>query len=129
MTFRDLLAQIQTIKFEESRAQSEDYFEAVISKAGLDPLHKIFTAYFGFPLKPEGHSPSGEARRCAKPYGGIRKDQTMYFRQDGDYSECVLLWPWSGGDRITIKVSRSKNSDPEGGWKGFLEKLFIPKAQ
>jgi hypothetical protein len=128
MTFQDLLAQIQVIKFEESRAQAADYFEAVISKTSLDPLHKIFTAYFGPPLKPEGHAPSGEANRCAKPYGGIRKEQTMYFRQDGDHSECALLWPWSGGDRITIKISRSKSSGSEGGWKGFLEKIFICKA-
>lgn len=124
MTFQEFLNQIQTLRIEESRAQTEDYFEAVISKEGLDSLHKILIAYFGPPIKPEGHSPSGEANRRAKPYGGIRKDQTMYFRRDGDQCECALLWPWGSGARITIKVTQSKSSSSKSGWKGFLASLF-----
>ena len=124
MTFQDFLAQIQTIRIEESRAQTEEYFEAVISKAGLDPLHKILTDYFGPPLKPEGRSPSGEAKRRAKPYGGIRKDQTLYFRRDGNHSECALLWPWGSGTRVTIKIIQSKGSGSATGLLGFLTRLF-----
>jgi len=128
MTFQDLLTQIQALKFEESRGQTEDYFEAVISKAGLDPWHKILTAYFGAPLKPEGRPPSPEAKEHAGPYGGIREDQTMYFRSDGEYSECALLWPWGSGNRITIKVIRSKGPEPmEGGWPDLMKNLFFRK--
>ncbi len=127
MTFQDFLVQVQTIRIEESRAQTEDYFEAVIAKADLDSLHKILTSYFGPPLKPEGHSPSGEANRRAKAYGGIRKDQTMYFRQDADTSECALLWPWGNGVRITIKLIQSKSAAPESSWKDFLKNLFTRK--
>lgn len=124
MTFKDFLTQIQTIRIEESRAQTEEYFEAVISKPSLDPLHKILEAYFGPPIKPEGCPPSGEASRYAKLYGGIRRDQTMYFRRDGEHSECVLLWPWGSGVRITIKVIRSKSSGPATGLLGFLARFF-----
>jgi len=127
MTFQNFLAQIQAVRIEESRAHTDEYFEAVISKPGLEPLHKILEAYFGPPLKPEGRSPSMEARRHAKPYGGIRKEQTMYFRQDGEHSECALLWPWGSGVRITIKVSQAKKSRLRGGWKGFLKKLSTYK--
>jgi hypothetical protein len=127
MTFRDFLAEIQILRVEELRAQTEEYFEAVIAKAGLDPLHKILTAYFGPPLKPEGCSPSGEANRHAKPHGGIRKDQTMYFRQDRDHSECALLWPWGSGVCATIKVIQSKSSGTESGWQCFLQDIFPPK--
>ncbi|MDD5226039.1 MAG: hypothetical protein PHV97_02510 [Candidatus Omnitrophica bacterium] len=128
MTFQDFLAQIQTVKIEESRAQTEEYFEAVIAKASLDPLHKILTAYFGPALKPEGCSPSGEANRRAKPYGGIRKDQTMYFRRDAEHCECALLWPWGSGTRITIKVSQSRNSASGDGLTGFLKNIFSRKS-
>jgi len=125
MTFLDFLAQIQTLRIEESRAHTGEYFEAVIAKDGLEPLHKILTAYFGPPLKPEGHSASWKANRRAKPYGGIRKDQTMYFRQDGDHSECALLWPWGSGTRITIKVSQAKKGSRRAtGLLGFLGTLF-----
>ncbi len=127
MTFQDFLVQIKTLKFEESRAQTEEYFEAVISKASLDLLHKILAAYFGSPLKPEGHTPSGEANRQAKPYGGIRKDQTMYFRRDAEHSECALLWPWGSGARITVKIIQSKSSGSSVGLLGFLATLFSRK--
>ncbi|MFH1208105.1 MAG: hypothetical protein V1673_00925 [Candidatus Omnitrophota bacterium] len=127
MTFLDFLVEIQTLRIEELRAQREEYFEAVIAKADLDPLHKILTAYFGPPLKPEGQLPSGEANRRAESYGGIRKDQTMYFRQDGDHSECALLWPWGNGIRITVKVIQSKSFVPESDGKSFLKNLFFRK--
>jgi hypothetical protein len=128
MTFQDVLIQIQTLKVEESRGQTADYFEAVISKSGLDPLNKILTTYFGPPLKAEGRSPSAEAKEHAGPYGGIREDQTMYLRRDGDYAECALLWPWGSGNRITVKVIRSKGPEPvEGGWPGLLKNLFTRK--
>ncbi len=124
MTFRDFLAQLQTLKVEESRAQTEDYFEAVISKDSLDPWHKILTAYFGPPLKPEGDAPSGKASRYAEPYGGIRREQTMYFREEGDICETAFLWPWGSGTRITLKVIQSKCSVRATGLGGFLETLF-----
>jgi hypothetical protein len=128
MTFQELLAQIQTLKFEESRGQTPDYFEAVISKAALVPLRTILTAYFSEPLKDEGRAPSAKAKEHAGPYGGIREDQTMYFRQEGEYAECALLWPWGSGNRITIKVIRSKGPEPlEGGWPGLLKNLFTRK--
>ena len=124
MTFRDFLARLQALKVEESRAQTEEYFEAVISKDSLDALHTILTAYFGSPLKPEGHAPSGKASRHAEPHGGIRKDQTMYFHQDGDVCEYALLWPWGSGARITLKVIQAKRSGREVESLGFWGTLF-----
>jgi len=126
MTFQEFLVQIQTIRIEESRAQTDEYFEAVIAKTGLDALHLLLTAYFGPPLKPEGCAPSWEASRRAKPYGGIRKDQTMYFRKDGEHSECALLWPWGSGTRITVKLTQSKGRSSTG-FLGLLKNLFRRK--
>ena len=129
MTFPALLAEIQKIKAEERREQTAEYLEMVIAKGALESLHKILTAHFGPPLKPEGSAPSGEANREAKPYGGIRKDQTMYFRRDAEHNECALLWPWGGGARITIKVIQSKSSGAEAstGLLGALGNLFSRK--
>jgi hypothetical protein len=127
MTFQDFLAEMQTVKVEESRVRTEDYFEAVVSKAGLASLHKVLTSYFGPPLKPEGHPPCGKASRHAKPYGGIRKEQTMYFRQAEDFVEYAFLWPWGNGVRVTIKVIQSKSFDSGTGWKDFLKNIFAPK--
>lgn len=127
MTFHDLLVEIKTLRFEESRSQTEEYFEAVISRNGLEPLHKILTSYFGVPLKPEGQQPSWKASRHAKPHGGIRTNQTMYFRQDGHHSECVLLWPWGSGTCVTVKIIQYKNARSSTNFLEFLAMLFTRK--
>lgn len=124
MTFPEFLEELQKLKKEEQRAQEPDYLEVVIAKEALEPLGKALAAYFGPPLKPAGDAPSGEATQRAAPYGGIRKDQTMYFRQDADLEECAFLWPWGSGARITVKVIRAKQADLKSGWDGFLENLF-----
>ena len=127
MTFPELLVEVQKLKREEQRTHAADYLEVVIAKEGLEPMNRVLTAYFGLPLKPEGRAPSGEASRHAEPYGGIRKDQTMYFRRDGDLSECAFLWPWGSGTRVTVKILQAKYSDPKGGWKDFWAGLFTSK--
>ncbi len=124
MTFQEFLNSIQTIRIEESRAQTNEYFEAVIAKEGLDALHKILAQYFGPPIKPEGSAPSLKVKYIAAPYGGIRKEQTMYFHKTGDHAECALLWPWGSGARITIKVSQSKEAGSERSFSRFFKKLF-----
>ena len=124
MTFHELLAGIQKLSCEEQRSLTEDYMEIVISKEALGPLSQLLSSCFGPPLKPEGHAPSGEANRHANPYGGIRKDQTMYFRQAEGYSEYAFLWPWGSGTRITIKILRSRSASPSTGSLGFFSKLF-----
>lgn len=121
--FQAFLAEIQKFKCEEKRTQTDGYWEAVASQEGLDLFHKVLLAYFGPPLKPEGQAPSREARRYAEPYGGVRKDQTLYFRRDGEHSECALLWPWGNGTRFTIKVARSKSPSPETGLLRFFSIL------
>lgn len=110
MTFPELLAEILKLKPAEKRAQEEDYLEVVVSVDSLGPFHKTLAAYFGQPLKPEGQSPSEEASKRAAAYGGIRNNQTMYFRQDATHSECALLWPWGNGTQVTVKVLQDKIS-------------------
>jgi hypothetical protein len=125
MTFSEFLEEVKKVKREEQRAEEAEYLEIVISREVLASLHAVLSSYFGPPLKPEGDSPSGEANRHAKPYGGIRKDQTMYFRRDGAVSECALLWPWGSGGRITVKIIQSRNADspPESGLSSFFGRL------
>ena len=127
MTFAELLAEIQKLKCEERRSKTEEYLEVVILKEGLEPLNRILTVYFGPPFKPEGVVPLGAAEWCAKPYGGIRKDQTMYFRQDADHSECALLWPWGNGSRVTAKIIRDKRIVSKNILNDLLGNLFVRK--
>jgi hypothetical protein len=129
MTFSAFLEEVKKLKLDEQRAQTAEYLEAVIARDALGPLVELLTSRFGPPLKPEGCLPSGDANRRAKMYGGIRKNQTMYFRQDGDFCECVFLWPWEGGARVTVKIIQVRNEpDPKSGWKDLWARFFSKKS-
>ncbi len=113
MNFPELLAEIQSLRVLEKRALKADYLEVVVEKENLESLCKVLAVYFGAPLKPAGQSPSSKANQLAKPYGGIRKDQTMYYRQDSGCHEYALLWPWGSGARVTAKIILAPPS-PQG---------------
>jgi len=127
MTFQELLEEIQQLKIEEKRSSSEDYLEVVVAKPAFDALLRILKTYFGEPLKPQGKHPSGEANRQAKAHGGVRGDQTLYFLKDGLQESLALLWPWGGGERVTVKIARKARPLQENGWGCLLGKLFRPK--
>ncbi len=128
MSFQEMLAEIQTLKLAEKRAQTADYLEVVVERDHLGSLCKILESYFGVPLKPEGQAPSGKASQLAEPYGGIREDQTMYCLQGAERDEFALLWPWGNGIRITAKIIQASPSPKPCGFAAFLSKLFCRKS-
>lgn len=106
MTFKELLSEMAKIKCRETRVRTDSALEVVIAKADLKSLTAALESYFGPALKPEGVQPSREANRYAEPYGGIRRDQTMYFRKQESALDIALLWPWGSGDVLTVKIFR-----------------------
>lgn len=125
MNFQELLGEVQKLRIEEKRSASDDYLEVVIARTALASLHQSLTAYFGKPLKAEGHHACGEATRWAKAYGGVREDQTLYCLREEAYESLALLWPWGGGERVTVKILRKpRKLQAAGGLGSFLGKLF-----
>ena len=128
MNFQELFASILLLKLAEKRTQTVDYLEVVVERDNLESLCKVLDAYFGIPLKPEGQLPSGKANQLAKPYGGIRQDQTMYCRQDSQHDEYALLWPWGNGIRVTAKIIQTAPSPQGYCFLSFLGRLFCRKS-
>ena len=107
MSFNGLLKDIRNIKTEEIRSYSEDYVEVVVNKQNLESLCFLLEAYFGFPAKAGGDEPSQEAVNLSQSYGGIRKNQTLYFlRHDDGSNGLAFLWPWGNGELTTAKIVR-----------------------
>lgn len=104
MTFLELQQAFGQVTCEERREQTEAYLEVVVSRKDMPDAAAVLQSYFGPPLKPEGQKPSREVSLLADPYGGIRGNQTLYAVQGEEGQAMALLWPWSGGDLITIKV-------------------------
>ncbi|MBF0485381.1 MAG: hypothetical protein HQL16_02590 [Candidatus Omnitrophica bacterium] len=109
MTFEELLSEVNKIKCEEKRGETPDYLEVVVGKAEWGKLTDILSSYWGQAFKPEGASPSREADLYSKDFGGIQKNQTMYFRKNGNGCELALVWPWGSGNSLTAKLIRKSS--------------------
>lgn len=107
MTFEELRGKLVTMPLQEVRVNDARYVEVVAAGDGIGPVKELIEQYFGAPLKPEGREPSKDEKKCADPYGGIRKNQTMYFLPGEDGASAVLVWPWSDGYSVTYKLFRS----------------------
>ncbi len=107
MDFNEFLEQVKTIQCQERRNQTSDYVEIVVAKPHWEMMDQVLKSYFGEPLKPHGQNPSRDADKCSKPYGGVRKDQTLYFQKTETGTYAALLWPWGSGTAVTLKIIRS----------------------
>lgn len=106
MTYAELVEETKKLKAWEKRVDSPDILEIVISQELMNSLTRLLENYFGIPFKPAQQAPSREASAYSAPYGGIQKNQTLYFRDAGTVSHCALLWPWSDGKLITVKIAQ-----------------------
>ena len=131
MSFPELLSNLRKQELQELRAHTDDYFEAVVSMSTLVTVEDVLMSHFGVPVKPAGVSASGEANRYSKPYGGIRKQQTMYYKAKDNGHECAFLWPWGCGTLVTLKVilnesapSASQSEEKVSWLKSLWQKVF-----
>lgn len=106
MTYPEFIEEIKKVKFWEKRVDAPNLLEFVIEQEHLNTLTMLLQNYFGLPLKPAGHAPSREANAYSAAYGGIQKNQTLYYRDSSALTHCALLWPWSDGKWITVKLAQ-----------------------
>ena len=106
MTFQELVGKLKQIPCDEVRKESDGYYEFVISSRHLTHLYPIFEDYFGVPFKPSGITPSDKAKDVAKNYGGIQKQQTLYYFHREGLSNCAMIWPWGDRSRATVKIAQ-----------------------
>ena len=108
MNFGDLTRELKGVPFDEQRKEYEGYFEFVLSSKHLINLYPILEKYFGTPFKPAGVAPSHKAQDYAKNYGGIQKQQTLYYFERAGLSNCAMVWPWNDSSRATVKVAQGR---------------------
>jgi hypothetical protein len=107
MTFEELREQVKKVDMEEKRTDLSSWLEVVVSNQQLEKIHPILERYFGPPFKAAGQSPSKEALRYTASYGGIRRDQTLYYAEREGAPHFAMMWPWGDGLRVTVKIAQS----------------------
>lgn len=105
MNFSELLTEIKKLKFQETRADRTDYFEGVAKMDLIPDLTTALQNYFGVAAKPAGQPSKGKDQQVSSPYGGIQKNQTLYWSEQ-KIGELAMLWPWGDGASVTLKIAR-----------------------
>jgi hypothetical protein len=97
----------QTVRMEIRRnSDGLKYLEAVIERKDLEELHTLLSKHLGAPAKEsgkEGKFPK-EIQNLVDSLGGLRIEQSFFYRKDGNQLFYAALWPWqSDPDKITLK--------------------------
>ena len=108
----DMLKEISEEVRMEVRPNSKgsEYLEAVVKKSNLELLQSILIRHLGSPGKGPGEEAhfSEEIRGVVDSLGGLRNEQSFFYRQEDNKVAYAVLWPWeSDPDRITLKAGES----------------------
>jgi hypothetical protein len=104
VNFKELKIEIKGIKFDTLRADSDNYFEAVIAKDAIEQLIRTLEIFFEAPLWPSEKKLNVQIEEMINDFGGIEKGQTLYFKNDQENVIFAMLWPWRDGERTTLKL-------------------------
>ncbi len=107
MAIADLVTELKKLQFEEIRTNSGNFFEFVIRADRLNDLHPVLERHFGPALKSAGEEPRREVNERVSAFGGVRKDQTLYYKEQEGVPRYAMLWPWANGILVTVKVVES----------------------
>jgi hypothetical protein len=106
MQFKQLKKEIKAVTFESIRAESEEYFEAVVIKDHAQELAQKLESLFGPAVWPSKEKLSSKIQEAIDQFGGIMKGQTLYFLSDQECALFAMLWPWQDGQHITLKTGQ-----------------------
>ncbi|MGD0336500.1 MAG: hypothetical protein ABSB18_05305 [Candidatus Omnitrophota bacterium] len=104
MDFNQIRKEVKSLNFEQTRADCENYFEAVLIKKELGKLTNMLESLFGFPAWPSKNKLSSQSQKLISGFGGIMPGQTLYLRSEGKETTFAMLWPWQDGKRVTLKI-------------------------
>jgi len=108
-----LIKEIKKTVRMEIRATSHgtEYLEAVITLDDLEVLHSLLRKHLGPATKESGKEVSfpQTIRALVDSLGGLRIEQSFFYKQDGKQVTYAAIWPWqSDPNRITLKSGVSK---------------------
>ena len=97
----------ETVRMEiRPNSDGVKYLEAVIDRKDLEALLTLLRKHLGSAAKAFGEEAKfpKEIQGLVDSLGGLRKDQSFFYRNDGNQLIYAALWPWqSNPDKITLK--------------------------
>ena len=104
MQFNEIRKELESVIFDTLRADSDNYFEAVIVKDELVKLTEILERFFGSTAWPSQNKLSSQIEDAISSFGGIAAGQALYFWNQGSDTVFAMLWPWQDKRHVTVKI-------------------------
>jgi hypothetical protein len=104
----DMIEEIkETLRMEiRPNSQGLEYLEAVLYKKDLELLNSLLKKHLGPPAKESGKEANmpKEIQKLVDSLGGLRNEQSFFYRQDSNQVIYAAIWPWeSNSNKITLK--------------------------
>jgi len=113
MTYEELIEKIKKLNLKEKRSDTPHLLEIVIGEEEAAKLKRCLKSYYGAPVE-DGKVPLPQAQEHIAACGGVWAGQTLYFMSDETHFSYAMLWPWSNGIRITVKLIRAEKNKGNG---------------
>jgi len=87
-------------------SKGNDYLEAVVGRKNIESLQSILIKYLGTAAKQAGKEAKfpEEIQRMVDALGGLRIEQSFFYKKEGSKVAYAALWPWeSDPENITLK--------------------------
>jgi len=109
----NLIEEIRKTVWIEIRHNSKglEYLEGVIDKKNLELFHSLLKKYLGPAAKESGKEAylPREIQKIVDAWGGLRNEQSFFYRQEGSKVIYASVWPWaSNPDKMTLKCGVRK---------------------
>jgi hypothetical protein len=104
MQLTEISEKLKGLQISEKRLATQEMLEFVFESKEVPAWQSALEAILGTALKPSGEKSNPLANKLTKPFGGIRADQTLYYKIDGNNSVMAMFWPWQSGKFITCKI-------------------------
>ena len=104
MDFKKIRQVVKEVQLDTLRLDEEDNFEAVVLKEQVAKLTQRLESFFGKPVFPSNDKLPTQILQTIDAFGGIMPGQTLYYWGQGKDAIFAMLWSWSDGKHITVKI-------------------------
>lgn len=103
-SLKEILIPCEGLEIYEKRYDSDEYCELVFFLKDQSAWVEKISETLGSPHKPLGVNPSSIQQQLTEQYGGIRKDQTLFFKEFKNGKVIAMFWPWQDKSHVTLRM-------------------------
>jgi hypothetical protein len=107
----ELIEEVKKLVKLEIRMDSKEYLEVVVPRKDLERLQLILNRHLGPAAKEAGKKATfpKNVQNLVDSLGGLRIEQSFYYRETGTQLIFAALWPWeSNPEKITLKAGMTE---------------------